>query len=156
MSLEDCERFFSLLGVIEKRSAKSVRGRFSHPDGFVCVAQMKRTPQGKLELARRHGDPLVFAVVQAQWQRYLSGQAPVWHVHQIVSPPLPSLDEFQVAHDEIIRDVRVGAVTSKRFREHLLRAPISLFDLLGKPPSSASCAEIDQKLAEAYAERANE
>ena len=37
-----------------------------------------------------------------------------------------------------------------------LSQPINLFDLLGKPPSSASCAEIDQKLAEAYAERANE
>ena len=157
MSLEDCARFFSLLGAaIEKRSAKSIRVRLVHPDDCAASVKVKLTPAGKLEVTRRKGDALVFALTEKQLHEFLtSGEAPLWHDNQILAPPLPPppLEEFQCEHEEMTNSIRRGAVSAKRFREHLLRAPISLFDLLGKQPSLSVCAEIDQKIAEECAVR---
>ena len=156
MSLEDCARFFSLLGaVVEKRSAKSIRVRLLHPDDCAAIMKVKLSSTGNLELTRRKGDALVFALAQKQLRKFLTtGEAPLWHAHQILAPPsLLSLEEYQCAHEEITKSIRRGAVSARRFREHLTRAPISLFSFLGKQPSLSVCSEIDQKIAEECAER---
>ena len=157
MSLHDCERFFSLLGAtVEKRSAKSIRARLIHPDGLTAIAKAKLSQAGYLELTRRKGDALVFAIAQKQLQNFLAGEAPVWHAHQLLGPPPPPLlEEYQCAHEEMTKSIRRGAVSAQRFRQHLLRAPISLLSLLGKQPSLAVCSEIDQKIAEEYAAQAS-
>ena len=89
MSLEDCARFFSLLGAaIEKRSAKSIRVRLVHPDDCAAIVKVKLTPAGKLEVTRRKGDALVFALAQKQLHKFLTaGEAPLWHAYQILGPP---------------------------------------------------------------------
>ena len=158
MSLQDCERFFALLGAtVEKRSAKSIRARLIHPDGLTAVAKAKLSQAGYLELTRRKGDALVFAIAQKQLQKFLTvGEALVWHAHQLLGPPPPPvLEEYQCAHEEMTKSIRRGAVSAQCFREHLLRAPISLLSLLGKQPSLAFCSEIDQKIAEEYAAQAS-
>ena len=157
MSLEDCARFFALLGaVVEKRSAKSIRVRLVHPDDRTAIVKAKLKPTGKLEVTRCKGDASVFALAQKQLHEFLtSGEASLWHAKQTPGSPLPSppLEEFQCAHEDMTNSLRRGAVSAKRFREHLLRAPISLFSLLGKQPSLSVCAEIDQMIAEECAMR---
>ena len=97
--LQDCERFLSLLGSVEKVSAKSVRARLVHPNGCTAVVKAKLSA-GKLEVTWRKGDALVYALARKQLDKFLAGEALLWHAHQILGPPPPPrLEEYQCARE---------------------------------------------------------
>ena len=97
LALEAAAAFFASNGVITKRQMYSVKARLDHPDGFEVVVKAKlfRLPGGTvLELRRRTGDGLLFALVAQLLQAYVSNGSPVpprFAIGQLITPSPPTL-----------------------------------------------------------------